>query len=66
MAFDYNCVMPTISEEFAPKYHTKLISTDKTIRQAGVERLEYEPNKAKEIADKIIERAIEAFGNNCG
>ncbi|MGQ9608643.1 MAG: anaerobic carbon-monoxide dehydrogenase catalytic subunit [bacterium] len=62
LAFDYNCVMPTISEEFAPKYHTKLISTDKTIRQAGVERLEYEPNKAKEIADKIMERAIEAFG----
>ncbi|MGB9597201.1 MAG: anaerobic carbon-monoxide dehydrogenase catalytic subunit, partial [Candidatus Poribacteria bacterium] len=62
LAFDYNCVMPTISEEFAPKYHTKLISTDKTIRQAGVERLEYEPDKAKEIANKIMERAIEAFG----
>ncbi len=63
LAFDYNCVMPTISEEFAPKYHTKLISTDKTIRQAGVERLEFEPDKASEIATKIIERAIEAFGH---
>ncbi len=62
LAFDYNCVMPTIPEEFALKYHTKLISTDKVIRQAGVERLEFEPDKAMEIAEKILERAIEAFG----
>ncbi len=61
LAFDYNCVMPTLSEEFAPKYHTRLISTDKTIRQTNVERLEFEPDKAKEIAEKILERAIEAF-----
>ena len=62
MAFDYNCVMPTISEEFAPQYHTKLISTDKVIRQAGVERLEFEPDTAAEIADKILHYGIEAFG----
>lgn len=61
LVFDYNCVMPTISEEYAPKYHTKLISTDKTIRQANVERMEYEPDRAGEIAEGIIERAIEAF-----
>ncbi|MGM0365786.1 MAG: anaerobic carbon-monoxide dehydrogenase catalytic subunit [Actinomycetota bacterium] len=63
LAFDYNCVMPTISEEFAPKYNTKLISTDKVIRQAGVERLEFEPDRAAEIAEKIIAKAIESFGN---
>jgi anaerobic carbon-monoxide dehydrogenase catalytic subunit len=62
MAFDYNCVMPTISEEFAPKYHTKLVSTDKVIRQAGVERLEFEPHKASEIASTILRYGIEAFG----
>lgn len=62
MAFDYNCVMPTISEEFAPKYHTKLVSTDKVIRQAGVERLEFEPDKAAEIAAAILRYGIEAFG----
>ena len=61
MAFDYNCVMPTISEEFAPRYHTKLVSTDKVIRQAGVERLEFEPDKAAEIAVKLLEYGIEAF-----
>ncbi len=62
LAFDYNCVMPTLSEEFAPKYHTKLISTDKTIRHTNVERLEFEPDNAKEIAAKILENAIVAFG----
>jgi carbon-monoxide dehydrogenase catalytic subunit len=62
LAFDYNCVMPSIAENFAAKYHTKLISTDKVIRQPGVERLEFEPDKAVEIAEKIIERAIESFG----
>ncbi len=61
LAFDYNCVMPTISEEYAGKYHTKLISTDKVIRQAGVERLEFEPDKAVEIAEKIIQAAIDNF-----
>ncbi|HOK40749.1 MAG TPA: anaerobic carbon-monoxide dehydrogenase catalytic subunit [bacterium] len=63
LVFDYNCVMPTISEQFAPKYHTKLISTDKVIRQAGVERLEFEPDKANEIAEKIIKEAIKAYKN---
>jgi len=62
LVFDYNCVMPTISEEFAPRYHTKLISTDKTIRQAGVERLEFEPDKAVWIAEQILEKAIISFG----
>jgi len=61
LAFDYNCVMPTISEEFAQKYHTKLISTDKVIRQTGVERMEFEPHKANEIAEKIIQRSLESF-----
>ncbi len=61
LAFDYNCVMPTISEEFAQKYHTKLISTDKVIRHAGVERMEFEPDKANEIAQNIILRSLESF-----
>ncbi len=62
LAFDYNCLMPSMAEQFAPKYHTHLISTDKVIRQAGVERLEFEPHKAAEIAEAILARAVEAFG----
>lgn len=62
LAFDYNCVMPSIAEQFAPKYHTHLISTDKVIRQGGVERLEFEPHKAVEISEAILDRAVAAFG----
>lgn len=62
LAFDYNCIMPSMSEQFASKYHTKMISTDKVIRQAGVERLEFEPDEAVEISEAILDRAIEAFG----
>jgi carbon-monoxide dehydrogenase catalytic subunit len=62
LAFDYNCIMPSMSEQFAPKYHTKMISTDKVIRQSGVERLEYEPEKAHAIAEAILEVAVEAYG----
>ncbi len=61
LAFDYNCIMPTMSEVYAPRYHTKLISTDKVIRQAGVERLEFEPDQAVAIAEKILEHALVAF-----
>ncbi len=60
MFFDYNCVMPTMVE-IAERYHTKLISTDKVIRQAGVERLEFEPDNASNIAEGIVNKAIEAF-----
>ncbi len=61
MFFDYNCVMPTMIE-LAKKYHTKMISTDKTIRQrSDTERLEFEPERASQIARRIIELAIESF-----
>lgn len=62
LAFDYNCVMPSIAEQFAPKYHTHLISTDKVIRQGGVERLESEPHTAVDISEAILDRAVTAFG----
>lgn len=61
LAFDYNCIMPTISEEYAEKYHTKLISTDKVIRQAGVQQMEFEPDNALEIAGNILQAALESY-----
>ncbi|MDO8747977.1 MAG: anaerobic carbon-monoxide dehydrogenase catalytic subunit [Candidatus Omnitrophota bacterium] len=61
MAFDYNCVMPTMAD-FAAKYHTKMISTDRVIRQRGVERMEYAPDRALVIARDIADKAIEYFG----
>src|SRR3989338_9937974 len=60
MFFDYNCVMPTMVD-FAKKYHTKMISTDKVIRQRDVERMEFEPDRAREIAGAIVDKAIEYY-----
>ena len=60
MFFDYNCVMPTMVD-FAKKYHTKMISTDKVIRQRDVERMEFEPDRAREIARAIVDKAIEYY-----
>jgi carbon-monoxide dehydrogenase catalytic subunit len=60
MVFDFNCVLPSIGE-VAKHYHTRLISTDKVVRQPNVLRLEYEPNKANEIAVKILNEAIEGY-----
>jgi anaerobic carbon-monoxide dehydrogenase catalytic subunit len=58
--FDFNCVLPSLVD-VAKHYHTKLISTDKVVRQRETERLEYEPDQAKKIAIKILNEAIEAF-----
>lgn len=58
--FDFNCVLPSLVD-VAKRYHTKLISTDKVVRQRETERLEYEPDQAKKIAIKILNEAIEAF-----
>lgn len=60
MFFDFNCVKPSLIE-VAKAYHTKLISTDKVVRQPDVLRLEFEPNNVNEIAVKILNEAIISF-----
>lgn len=61
MFFDFNCVLPSLVD-IAERYHTKLISTDKVVRQGGgTERLEYEPDQALKISRKILDAAITAF-----
>lgn len=61
VAMDYNCVLPGLAE-LASRYHTRLVTTDQAIRQAGVERLEAEPASMGEAARKLLAMAIEAFG----
>ncbi len=60
MFFDFNCVLPSLVD-VAKQYHTKLISTDKVVRQPDVLRLEYEPDKVKEIAESILNEAIKSY-----
>ncbi len=59
-AMDMNCSLPTLVEY--QKYGVKLVPVSKLVRLRGIdEGLDYEPEKAEEIARKIIDIAIENF-----
>ncbi len=59
---DYQCVMPALAT-LASCYHTKLITTEKKMKIPGAIHIEFEPEKADEIAKKIVSLAIENFRN---
>lgn len=61
LAMDYNCVVPGLAE-LGAKYHTRLVTTDLAIRQAGVDRMESAPGQIGDSANRILAMAIEAFG----
>ena len=58
--FDYNCTVPTLPI-YAKRFGTKLLSTHPVIKLQGVETLDFVPEKMKEQAVKVLEKAIEAF-----
>lgn len=59
-AADMNCALPSLPEY--QKYGVKIIPVSKLVRFRGIdEGLNYEPEKAEEIAKKLIEIAIENF-----
>jgi carbon-monoxide dehydrogenase catalytic subunit len=58
---DMNCSMP-IDPIYAEKYKFKLIPVSDLVAFEGVgERLEYEPKKAREQAEQLIQMAIDNF-----
>lgn len=59
-AADMNCALPSLPEY--QKYGVKIIPVSRLVRFRGIdEGLDYEPEKAEEIAKKLIEIAIENF-----
>lgn len=58
--FDYNCTIPTLPL-YAKRFGTKMISTHEVIRMPGTEVVEFIPEKMKEQAAIILEKALEAF-----
>ncbi|MCS7229865.1 MAG: anaerobic carbon-monoxide dehydrogenase catalytic subunit [Candidatus Kryptonium sp.] len=60
MVVDYQCVWPILSD-VASCYHTKLITTISFVKIPGAIHIEYSPEKADEIAQKVIETALEAY-----
>lgn len=59
---DYQCVMPAIVD-VASCYHTKVITTEPKMKIPGAIHIEFEPEHADEIAEKIVKIAIENFPN---
>ncbi len=62
MIVDYQCVMPALAT-VAGCYHTKLITTEPKMKIPGAIHIEFEPEKADEIAKKIVTIAIENYPN---
>lgn len=60
MVTDVQCLMPSLAQ-VANYYHTRLLTTSPLARFPGVLHLEFEPEKAFEVAKKIVELAIENF-----
>lgn len=59
-AADMNCALPSLPEY--QRYGVKIIPVSRLVRFRGMdEGLDYEPEKAEEIAQKLIEIAIDNF-----
>lgn len=62
MIVDYQCVMPALAT-LSECYHTKLITTEPKMKIPGALHIEFDPERADEIAKKIITIAIENYPN---
>ncbi|MDD4939393.1 MAG: anaerobic carbon-monoxide dehydrogenase catalytic subunit [Candidatus Omnitrophica bacterium] len=62
MMVDVQCIMPAL-QEVAACFHTQLVTTNPKARFPGVVHVEFEPEKAYEVAKEIIRFGIENFPN---
>jgi carbon-monoxide dehydrogenase catalytic subunit len=60
MMVDVQCIMPAL-QEVASCFHTKLITTNPKARFPGVTHVEFQAEKAYEIAKQIIKIGVENF-----
>jgi len=62
LVVDVQCIMPAIVD-MAKCYHTKVITTFPIGKIPGAEHIEFQEERADEVAKEIVERAIENFRN---
>ena len=62
MIVDVQCIFPALSN-LTKCFHTKFISTSDQAMFPGAEHIQFEEEKANEIAEKIVKIAIENFAN---
>ncbi len=60
MVVDIQCIFPSLSQ-IASCYHTKLITTVPFVKIPGAQHIEFDPERADEVAEKIVREAIEAY-----
>ena len=62
MVVDVQCIMPSLSN-LCECYHTELITTMSIAKIPGATHCEFEPQSARESAERILDLAIGAFKN---
>jgi carbon-monoxide dehydrogenase catalytic subunit len=65
MVVDVQCIWPGL-EKTAECFHTKLVTTSPKAKMPGFEHIEFEEDRAVEIAKQIIEAAINNYPNRNG
>ncbi len=62
MVVDVQCIMPGLAKT-AECFHTKIVSTSKKARFPGVEHIEFSEERAVQIAESIVRKAIDNYTN---
>ncbi|MEJ2658512.1 MAG: anaerobic carbon-monoxide dehydrogenase catalytic subunit [Desulfobacterales bacterium] len=57
MVVDVQCIMPNV-QRVSRHFHTEIITTNPQAKITGATHMEFEPEKADEIAKKIVEKAV--------
>jgi carbon-monoxide dehydrogenase catalytic subunit len=65
MVVDVQCLMPGVAQT-AKHFHTKLVTTSPKAKIPGFDHIEFEEDRAVEIATQIIEAAISNYSNRDG
>ena len=60
MVVDFQCIWPVLGQ-VASCFHTKLITTVPYVKIPGAMHIEFEPEKADEVAMRIVEEGIDAY-----
>ena len=60
MVVDVQCVMPSLAS-LTSCFHTKLVSTSPKAKMPGVEQIDFDEERALEVAKEIVGRAVENY-----
>jgi len=60
MLIDVQCCMPSLPD-VAKSYHTEIVSTSRIARTIGAQAVEFQTDKAYEIAKSLLKRAADNF-----